>query len=91
MSVFTHELDDVLAHPGIRARQLGLAALGDTCRQCRLVRVCGGGHYAHRYRHGAGFSNPSVYCTGLSHLIDHIRERMQRDLDRYRQPQKPVR
>jgi len=28
MSVFTHDLDSVLTHPGIRARQLGLAALG---------------------------------------------------------------
>lgn len=82
MDVFRHSFDDVLSHPGVAARQAGLAALSATCRSCPLVAVCGGGHYAHRYRAGAGgtaagdFRNPSVYCADLAHLIRHIRTRL---------------
>jgi uncharacterized protein len=80
LNVLTDSLDLALAHPGIRARQLGVAALSPICRECRLHRVCGGGHYAHRYRTGSGFGNPSVYCADLTHLIDHAARRVNHDL-----------
>lgn len=41
--VFTHAFDEVAAHPGVRARQLGLAGVSETCRRCPVVRSCGGG------------------------------------------------
>jgi uncharacterized protein len=74
-------LDAVLLLPAIAARQIGARALSAKCRACRIHRVCGGGLYAHRYRAGTGFANPSVYCPDLMRLIDHIRNRMQADLD----------
>lgn len=74
--VFRHAFDLALDHPGIAARQLGLAALSPTCRDCALVEVCGGGNYAHRFRADSGFLNPSVYCRDLEHLIRHIAERL---------------
>lgn len=76
LDVFRHSFDDALAHPGIAARQAGLAGLCATCRGCPLVGVCGGGHYAHRYRAPAGFDHPSVYCADLAHLIRHIGGRL---------------
>jgi uncharacterized protein len=76
LDVFRNSFDDALAHPGVAARQAGLAALGATCRACALVTVCGGGHYAHRYRAGAGFRNPSVYCADLAHLVRHVAARV---------------
>jgi uncharacterized protein len=72
--------DEALRLPQIVARQLGLAALGKECQACPMRRVCGGGLYAHRYRSGSGFHNPSVYCPDLYHLISHIRTRITRDL-----------
>lgn len=72
--VATHTLDEVAAHPGVRARQGGLDALSATCRACPVVRQCGGGLYTHRYRSGS-FDNPSVYCPDLFKLIGHVRER----------------
>src|SRR5262249_9648637 len=42
---------------------------------CSVVRQCGGGLYAHRYRSGAGFDNPSVYCTDLKELIGFMNDR----------------
>lgn len=82
MHVARNAFDEVLALPGIRARQIGLAALGDICRRCELVRFCGGGHYAHRYQAGTGFANPSVYCLDQQRLIRHIYQRVRQDLHR---------
>ncbi|MFA1544786.1 FxsB family cyclophane-forming radical SAM/SPASM peptide maturase [Actinomadura chokoriensis] len=79
MDVFRHAIDEVAAHPGIRARRGGLAALCTTCRACPVVASCGGGLYAHRYRaDGSGFANPSVYCADLSALIEHVEGRTSR-------------
>lgn len=81
LNVFDHSVDRVLRHPDVRSRQLGLDALGECCRRCGVVRVCGGGNYAHRYRRGHGFRQPSVYCSDLQRLIHHIAARVQADLE----------
>ncbi|MFD4900562.1 radical SAM/SPASM protein FxsBH, inactivated beta-hydroxylase extension form [Streptomyces sp. NPDC058411] len=73
--VFSHSFDDVAAHPGVQARQLGLAGVSETCRACPVVRSCGGGLYTHRYRTSNGFDNPSVYCSDLATLVRAIEER----------------
>ncbi|MFK4099646.1 FxsB family cyclophane-forming radical SAM/SPASM peptide maturase [Streptomyces sp. NPDC019531] len=78
MNVSANSLDEMAAHPGIVARQLGLDGLCETCRGCPVVSSCGGGLYAHRYRSGSGaggFMNPSVYCADLKQLITGIRDR----------------
>ncbi|MEJ8671992.1 hypothetical protein WKI71_37470 [Streptomyces sp. MS1.AVA.1] len=68
--VHRHTLDEVAGHPGIAARQHGLDDLSDQCRACPVVRSCGGGLFAHRYRSdGTGFGNPSVFCADLKELI----------------------
>jgi uncharacterized protein len=71
-SVYSHSLDVLREHPGMSARQRGLEGLCETCRSCNVVTICGGGLYAHRYRSGAGFDNPSVYCADLMKLIGYI-------------------
>ena len=76
LDVFTHSLDSVLDHPGIATRQHGIADLSAACQQCPVVSSCGGGMYAHRYKSGSGFDNPSVYCADLLKLISHIGERL---------------
>ena len=73
LDIFRHPLDAAAAHPAIRARQRGIAGLSATCRQCPVVTSCGGGLYAHRYRSGSGFANPSVYCADLKKIITHVR------------------
>ncbi|MET9910449.1 FxsB family cyclophane-forming radical SAM/SPASM peptide maturase [Streptomyces sp. NPDC006476] len=78
MHVQANSLDEMATHPGIVARQRGLDGLSDTCRACPVVRSCGGGLYAHRYRTGSdanGFMNPSVFCADLKQLILGIRDR----------------
>ena len=80
LTVFADPLDAALAHPGVVARQIGLDALCDTCRQCPAHAICGGGHYAHRFRTGEGFRNPSVYCADMLRLIRHVTRRVATDL-----------
>lgn len=85
-TVFDHSLDDVLTHPAVVARQIGLLALADTCRSCDIRDVCGGGYYPHRYEEGTGFLHPSVYCPDLDRLIRHVAQRLHSDLDTLRDP-----
>ncbi|MES9536407.1 MULTISPECIES: FxsB family cyclophane-forming radical SAM/SPASM peptide maturase [unclassified Actinomadura] len=80
--VFVDSFDEVLLSPFVAARQIGLRALCPTCSSCPVNKVCGGGHYAHRYSDGNGFLNPSVYCSDLLRLIMHIRARVAADLPR---------
>jgi len=67
--VFADSFDAAALHPGMIDRQQGLANLSAQCRACPVVRSCGGGLYAHRYREGSGFDNPSVFCPDLITLI----------------------
>ena len=76
MNVFDHAIDAVARHPGIVARQRGIAALAMTCQQCPVVSSCGGGLYTHRYQAQNGFDNPSVYCADLLRLISHVRRHL---------------
>jgi uncharacterized protein len=69
LTVFTASADDLLATPVMRRRQAGVAGLGAVCRACPVVTRCGGGLFAHRFRSGAGFANPSVYCADLKGLV----------------------
>jgi uncharacterized protein len=76
LDIFRHPFDAAAAHPAIRARQQGIAGLSPVCGPCPVVDSCGGGLYAHRYRTGSGFGNPSVYCADLEKIITHVRARL---------------
>jgi uncharacterized protein len=73
--VFADTLDNAARHPGVLARQRGLAGLAAECGACPVVRSCGGGLYAHRFRSGSdgdGFGNPSAYCADLKSLVEQV-------------------
>ena len=82
LHVSTDAFDAALGHPTTVARQIGVDALSAQCQQCPVLRVCGGGLYPHRYRSGAGFRHPSVYCADLLRLITHVRMRVLGDVAR---------
>jgi uncharacterized protein len=90
LHVVRDRIDAALMLPSMAARQIGVRALAAECRGCRIHQVCGGGQYAHRYRSGTGFANPSVYCPDLMRLIDHISAVARSDLSaRLRRSQQP--
>ncbi|MFM9447359.1 FxsB family cyclophane-forming radical SAM/SPASM peptide maturase [Streptomyces acidiscabies] len=71
-----HSLDEAAAHPGFAAERAGIGGLCGECRDCPVVRVCGGGLRAHRYRAVNGYDNPSCYCADLKAFIAHVSERV---------------
>ncbi len=73
-NVFEHDFDTVARDAAVQRRQLGLGEVCETCRQCPVVPICGGGYVPHRYSSARGFDNPSVYSSDLMKLILHIRE-----------------
>lgn len=81
LSVHRDDFDAVLRHPGIMARQLGLAALAASCQDCRLARSCGAGHYAHRFHPDRGFLGPSVYCDDMKVFLTYVGRQVRHDLD----------
>jgi uncharacterized protein len=82
LHVNTNDLDEALFHPTTVARQIKAAALSEECQSCPIMTICGGGLYPHRYRQGEGFRNPSVYCSDLTLLIAHVRDRVLADVHR---------
>ncbi|WP_436524792.1 FxsB family cyclophane-forming radical SAM/SPASM peptide maturase [Actinoplanes sp. HUAS TT8] len=74
LSVLTHTVDDLSRLQPIAVRQNSIQNLGDICRSCPVVSQCAGGLYAHRYRSGHDFANPSVYCPDLRVLIERTNE-----------------
>jgi uncharacterized protein len=86
LSVLTDPFDAALRGPHSATRQGGTLVLSEECQSCPIVRVCGGGLYAHRYRAGTGFDNPSVYCPDLYRLINHIAGRLAADLNVINRP-----
>ncbi|UIX30076.1 FxsB family cyclophane-forming radical SAM/SPASM peptide maturase [Streptomyces sp. GQFP] len=90
LDVFHNSFDEALDHPGMAARQLGEAALSAVCRTCPVMRVCGGGNYAHRYREGSGFRHPSVYCRDLERLIRHVANHLGEAAKEFGRPAKRV-
>lgn len=71
-NVLRNEVDDVYRSSLMRTYQEGTAALCETCQECTLRDVCGGGYLPHRYSSSNSFANPSVYCRDLAKLITHI-------------------
>ena len=76
LSVVNSSLNDVLNSSFVSSRQSGINGLSDTCKNCKIVNVCGGGYYPHRYSLEHNYMNPSVYCKDLYKLINHINNRI---------------
>jgi uncharacterized protein len=66
MSLVEHTLDEYLAKTKGAAPEAC-----QTCKDCPVFRVCGGGYAPHRFD-GESYDNPSVYCDVLYALIAHI-------------------
>ncbi len=82
LNVFQNAFDDLQHQPLVIARQERWSSLSDTCKQCPLAKVCGGGYFPHRYSQQRQFDNPSVYCADLTKLILSIRKTLGDDLNR---------
>ncbi len=80
LNVLTNEVDEIFDIPVVALFSAAESELPDTCKQCPIVSVCGGGKPPHRYSADNGFNNPSVYCRDLMKLIVHIQEKVVAEL-----------
>jgi uncharacterized protein len=80
-NVLGSDFDSVALHSLVRFRQMGLDQLCETCKNCSVVKVCGGGYIPHRYSSRDGFMNPSIYCRDLEKVIRHIHASVKRSID----------
>ena len=80
LNVLTNEVEEVFDIPVVALFSSAEEELPDTCKQCPIVSVCGGGKPPHRYSSANGFNNPSVYCRDLMKLIGHIQEKVVAEL-----------
>ncbi|MCZ4121075.1 FxsB family cyclophane-forming radical SAM/SPASM peptide maturase [Streptomyces sp. H39-S7] len=80
LNIAVDDLNAFIHSEAIRRRAPGTEALCPQCRECRIVKVCGGGAYPHRYRPGSAFDNPSAYCDDLALLIRHVQQAIARQL-----------
>jgi uncharacterized protein len=80
LNVFEHSFDQVFNVPLFIERQNKFQSLCQTCKDCKFVKVCGGGYFPHRYSKERGFDNPSIYCADLIKLIEVVRNYIVSDL-----------
>jgi uncharacterized protein len=62
-------LADIAASAEFRAYHLAQRPSSPVCLACPQLRVCGGGMVTHRFKDGAGYDNPTVFCADQKLLI----------------------
>ena len=62
-------LADIAASPQFHAYHLAQRPSSPICLACPQLKVCGGGMVTHRFKDGAGYDNPTVFCADQKLLI----------------------
>jgi uncharacterized protein len=74
LNVMEHSFDDLIKGSSfLYALTRQGTELCEQCTACREKVTCGGGHLPNRFSSTNGFRNPSVWCSDLLKLFDHIR------------------
>ncbi|MCF0052411.1 radical SAM protein [Dyadobacter sp. LJ53] len=76
LNVRNDEFSEAFDTPLMKMHRQSHLVMSETCMQCKIREVCGGGHIAHRFGNGNGFDNPSIYCFDLMKLLTHIQNRL---------------
>lgn len=77
LNIREHSIDEAANSPNIKRHNqlLSFKGVSQTCKECSVVQICGGGSVPHRYNE-KGFDNPTVYCREMFGLITHAQKRM---------------
>ncbi|OXB06561.1 radical SAM protein [Flavobacterium pectinovorum] len=54
--------------------------LCESCQNCPIMPVCGGGYLGHRFSPINEFNNPSIYCREIIELVCYIQNEVLRDI-----------
>lgn len=72
MSLFTHQLQQIIEHPKWQIAYDASLNLCDKCNSCEFKKACGGGSLSHRWSKTNGYNNPSVYCDDLKDIFHYL-------------------
>jgi uncharacterized protein len=75
-SIGSHALASIASSAEFQAYHQAQRPSAAACQACPILKVCGGGMVAHRFKDGSGYNNPTVFCADQMHLVsrmeDHI-------------------
>jgi len=80
LKVHGDPIERAFQQPTLQKALAGQEHLCQTCRQCDIRDVCGGGYLPSRFRQANGFDNPSIFCADLTKLIHHVVDSCTRQL-----------
>ena len=75
-----NSFEEFFASPLLTQLNTAATELSQQCQSCRYLKACGGGYFPHRFSKANGFQNPSLYCSDLRVLIEHISQRIREAL-----------
>lgn len=75
-NIVTHSIEESVNSELIKLFIYSHKTVCQTCKECSLVKICGGGRLNERFSYQNGFDNPSVYCKDYQTIINHIKERL---------------
>ena len=75
MNIISHSILEASLSPKVHLHRklLSFDGLCNTCKECPVVEVCGGGSVPHRFN-GEDFDNPTIYCQEMLTLIPHVQK-----------------
>jgi uncharacterized protein len=82
LNVLENQIEDLYETELFKACIRNQELLSGYCLRCPVLTACGGGYMPHRWGRGQGFSNPSIHCVDLYHVITHIHRRMEEDISK---------
>lgn len=73
-SVHRNTLQEIASSEAFQAYHREQRPTSATCKACPSLKICGGGMMTHRFKDGAGYDNPTVFCADQMLLIHRIHE-----------------
>lgn len=75
-NILSHTIEESINSELIKLFVYSHKEVSQYCKECSLLKICGGGRLNERYSYQNGFDNPSVYCNDYKVIIHHIKERL---------------
>jgi uncharacterized protein len=72
LNIAKNDLRDLIESEAWREQADAATVKPDGCKDCGWWKICKAGRPINRYSKSRGFSNPSLYCSGLKDMYAHI-------------------
>jgi uncharacterized protein len=79
-NVHHDSLQEIAVSAAFSAYHVAQRPTSKQCADCSLLKICGGGMLTHRFREGAEYDNPTVFCADQTLLIRRIQKHVARYL-----------